>query len=116
MITHVAHTAVIVNNLDKSILFYKDNFNFILRFEGENTSRKMAFMYHKYNKSIEIELIQEKEEKNIISANNRINHIAFYVSDIESAISYYKKRGINFKTDNPKISIEDKKTIFLYGP
>ena len=116
MIRKVEHTAIIVNNIDESIEFYCKHFGFVLRARGEVNNKEIAFIYHKNQPSFEIELIRELAPVPEYSDRGIVNHIAFTVDNIEEAIDYFKKAGVQFKTEQPNKNLDGGKNIFFTGP
>jgi lactoylglutathione lyase len=45
MIQKIEHTAIIVKDMERSILFYTEMLGFKLRLGGNGTNLKMAFLY-----------------------------------------------------------------------
>ncbi|WP_028403101.1 VOC family protein [Ectobacillus panaciterrae] len=114
MIKKVEHVALIVRDMNQSIDFYTTMFGFKVRTRGESKVREICFLFHENQSGFEIELIrdlvpQEYAEKGIV------NHLAFTVESIETAMAYYKEKGISFLSETPNIAIDGAKTIFFSG-
>lgn len=116
MIKKLEHTAIIVKNMEDSIPFYTETFNFKLRTRGNNGKRDMAFLYHEHQPEFEIELIQDLEGSVTYNGNGVVNHLAFTVEDIHKSMDYYKEKGIIFYSETPNTAIDGAKTIFFDGP
>jgi len=116
MIAKVEHTAIMVNDLDESLDFYCKHFGFVLRDRGEVNNKEIAFIYHKNQPSFEIELIRELAPVPEFSDRGVVNHLAFTVRNIDEAIDYFKKIGVQFKTEQPNKSLDGGKNIFFSGP
>jgi lactoylglutathione lyase len=116
MIKKLEHVAIMVKDMDKSIEFYSNMFNFILRTRGKNERREMAFLKQKDHPDFEIELIKDLNVEGDYSDSGIVNHLAFTVENIQEAMTYYKEKGIQFNTENPNISIDGAKVIFFNGP
>jgi lactoylglutathione lyase len=115
MIKKVEHTAIIVNDMDKSIAFYCDLFGFTVRVRGQSKTREMCFLCHENQPGFEIELIRDLVPQPY-SENGIVNHLAFTVENMEEAIAHFRERGIVFLSDAPNIAIDGAKTIFFRGP
>ncbi|MFT9848225.1 VOC family protein [Aneurinibacillus sp. REN35] len=116
MIKKMEHVAVIVSDMDRSIDFYKEMFDYQVRLRGENEVREMTFLYHNAQAGMEIELIRDLAPQGSYSDSGIVNHIAFTVDNIEEAISYYRNKGIVFNTEEPKPTLEGGRMILFYGP
>lgn len=116
MIKKMEHVAVIVSDMDRSIAFYKEMFDYQVRLRGENAVREMAFLYHNVQAGMEIELIRDLVPQGSYSDSGIVNHIAFTVDNIEEAIGYYRNKGIVFTTEEPKPTLEGGRMILFYGP
>lgn len=116
MIMKMEHTAIIVTDIEKSIQFYSDLFGFKVRLQGSNTIRKMAFLYLESQPDMEIELIQDIDETTDYSESGKVNHLAFTVKDLEESIRYYRERGVQFISDEPKPTLEGGRMILFTGP
>ena len=116
MITKMEHVAIIVNDMDESILFYTGILGFQVRLRGSNSQREMAFLFMEGQESMEIELIRDIEAHTEYSNSGIVNHLAFTVKNIDESIAYFKEKGIAFISDEPKSTLEGGRMILFYGP
>lgn len=116
MIKKMEHIALIVKDLEESIEYYSNMFDFTLRTKGDNGKRYMAFLHHEHLPQFEIELIQDKHQTTTYSEVGVVNHLAFTVDNMEEAIEYYQNKGVKFHSDKPNIAIDGAKVIFFNGP
>lgn len=116
MISKMEHIAIIVTDMDRSLNFYSDIFGFKVRLRGEGPKREMAFLYLEKQKDMEIELIKDLEPADEYSEVGKVNHLAFTVPDLEEAIRYFSKKGIEFTSEEAKPTLEGGKMIMFYGP
>ncbi|WP_240375973.1 VOC family protein [Bacillus piscicola] len=116
MISKMEHVAIIVTDIDRSIDFYTNLFGFRLRLRGKNPNREMAFLYLESQKDMEIELIRDIQPLDEYSKDGNVNHLAFTVEDIDKAILYYKEKGIEFLSGEPKPTLEGGRMILFRGP
>jgi len=116
MIKKIEHTAIIVANMDHAIQYYSDMFGFKVRLRGSSKTREMAFLYLEEQPSMEIELIRDIDPINEYNKSGIVNHLAFAVEDINQAISYYEKKGIQFLSHQPNSTLEGGLMILFYGP
>ncbi|MGE7665589.1 VOC family protein [Ureibacillus composti] len=114
MIKKIEHTAIIVKNLEESIKFYEDILNFKLRAAGSNESRKMAFLYVEDNPQVEIELIEELTDVGQL-ADGVVDHLAFAIENMAESMEELKAKGIEFLTEEPKLTIFGDKMILFRG-
>ncbi|KGR78318.1 VOC family protein [Ureibacillus manganicus] len=114
-IKKIEHTAIIVKNLEESIEFYVNLLNFQLRTTANTGKRKIAFLSIIGHPEVEIELIEELEEKESPYVNGVIDHIAFAVEDIEEMINELQDKGVPFLNDKPSLTAFGKKTIMCKG-
>ncbi|HSJ38133.1 MAG TPA: VOC family protein [Planococcus sp. (in: firmicutes)] len=82
------HVAIIVNDMDRSIDFYKKTFGFEVRFRKKRADREMTFLFLKNTPQIEIELIEDIDPVRHYSKEGVVNHLAFRVEDLQRAISF----------------------------
>ncbi|PID20113.1 glyoxalase [Sporosarcina sp. P3] len=116
MITKVEHIAIIVKDMEKSILFYSEVFGFKVRLRGKNANREMAFLYLGTQPDTEIELIRDIEPIGEYTRSGIVNHLAFTVKDINQSIQYFKNKGIDFISSVPQPTLEGGRMILFYGP
>jgi lactoylglutathione lyase len=117
MIKKMEHTAIMASDLDESIDFYTNILGFSLRSRGiKGNRREIAFLFLESDPTHEIELILDLVPLGNYDEKGIVNHLAFRVEDVNLAITYFKDKGITFDTDEPTVSLDGSKTIFLYGP
>ncbi|BCJ87556.1 VOC family protein [Effusibacillus dendaii] len=116
VIRKAEHIALIVTDMDRSIAFYSELFGYQLRARGESKTREMAFLHHAEQPGFEIELIRDLVPQGPYGEKGIVNHLAFTVDDMEEAMSYFRKKGIQFHTETPNIAIDGAKTAFFNGP
>lgn len=116
IIKKIEHVAIIVADMDRSIAFYKEMFDYKVRIRGQNAVREMAFLYHDNQPGMEIELIRDLKPSEDYSDSGIVNHLAFTVDNIDEAIAHYKEKGITFNSDEPKPTLDGGRMILFYGP
>ncbi|MBY0200775.1 VOC family protein [Priestia megaterium] len=116
MIKKMEHVAIIVTDMDETIKYYSDMFGFKVRLRGSSNTREMAFLYLEEQPSVEIELIRDINPIDDYNKSGIVNHLAFTVKDINKAINYYKKKGIEFLSPQPQPTLEGGRMILFYGP
>lgn len=116
MIKKMEHTAIMVKDMDKSIQFYTEIFDFKVRLRGSKPGREMAFIYLESQPDMEIELIYDINLVVNYNENGIVNHLAFTVEDIDTTIDYLKSKNIEFCSDEVKPTLEGGRMILFFGP
>jgi lactoylglutathione lyase len=116
MIRKMEHVAIIVKDMDQSIQFYSEMFGFTVRLRGNNPNREMAFLYLEAQPNMEIELIQDIDPVGEYDESGIVNHLAFTVDDLDASIRYYREKGIVFRSEEPKPTLEGGRMILFKGP
>jgi len=116
MIRKMEHTAIMVRDMDESIQFYSEIFDFKVRLRGSKGDREMAFLYLESQPDMEIELICDRNPIVEYSENGIVNHLAFTVEDIDATIDYLKGKEIEFTSDEVNSTLEGGRMILFKGP
>lgn len=116
MIQKMEHTAIMVQNMERSIQFYCDVLGFNVRLRGRKPDREMAFLYLESQPDMEVELICDVDSAVGYNEDGIVNHLAFTVHDIEAAIGYLKDKRVEFCSDEIKPTFEGGRMILFWGP
>lgn len=116
MIKKIEHVAIIVQDMEKSIDYYRQLFGFQVRTRDSNATREMVFLYLPEHPEVEIELIRDLVPGEEYATQSVVNHLAFTVENIEQAMAYYRDKGVEFTTEQPKQGAGGAKILFFYGP
>lgn len=116
MIQKMEHTAIMVQEMERSIQFYCDVLGFNVRLRGRKHDREMAFFYLESQPDMEIELICDVDSAVGYNEDGIVNHLAFTVNDIEAAIGYLKDKRVEFCSDEIKSTLEGGRMILFWGP
>lgn len=116
MIQKMEHTAIMVQDMERSIQFYCDVLGFNVRLKGRKPDREMAFLYLESQPDMEIELICDVGSAVGYNEDGIVNHLAFTVNDIEAAIGYLKDKRVEFCSDEIKPTLEGGRMILFWGP
>ena len=116
MIQKMEHTAIMVQEMERSIQFYCDVLGFNVRLRGRKPDREMAFLYLESQPDMEIELICDVDSAVGYNEDGIVNHLAFTVNDIEAAIGYLKDKRVEFCSDEIKSTLEGGRMILFWGP
>lgn len=91
----MAHTCYRVSNLEKSIEFYKNAFNFSVKRERDFPEHKFTLVYLTLpDDNYELELTYNYD-KNSYDLGDGYGHIAISVEDLEELHKKHKKLGYN---------------------
>ena len=88
-ITGVAHIAIYVHDVDKSLAFYHDFLGYNESFRIKRAGGELHLVFVKINDRQFIEVFPEKE-----AGTDRLNHIALEVEDAEAMRAYLASRGV----------------------
>ncbi len=116
MIQKMEHTAIMVQDMERSIQFYCDVLGFNVRLRGRKPDREMAFLYLESQPDMEVELICDVDSAVGYNEDGIVNHLAFTVNDIEAAIGYLKDKRVEFCSDEIKPTLEGGRMILFWGP
>lgn len=116
MIQKMEHTAIMVQEMERSIQFYCDVLGFNVRLRGRKHDREIAFLYLESQPDMEIELICDVDSAVGYNEDGIVNHLAFTVNDIEAAIGYLKDKRVEFCSDEIKSTLEGGRMILFWGP
>ena len=116
MIQKMEHTAIMVQEMERSIQFYCDVLGFNVRLRGRKPDREMAFLYLESQPDMEVELICDVDSAVGYNEDGIVNHLAFTVNDIEAAIGYLKDKRVEFCSDEIKSTLEGGRMILFWGP
>ncbi|RST77222.1 VOC family protein [Siminovitchia acidinfaciens] len=116
MIQKMEHTAIMVHDMERSIEFYCEVLGFKVRLRGRKPDREMAFLYLESQPDMEIELICDVDSVVCYNADGIVNHLAFTVNEIETAIGYLKDKSVEFCSDEIKPTLEGGRMILFWGP
>ena len=131
MINSVAHTAISVADMDRSLAFYRDLLGMRVAMDVESTSRKLGIivglpsaqarivMLEAGNQ--QIELFQYRTPagrplpKELRQCDNGLIHIAFRVTDLEGLCERLRKAGARFYSE-PQVVGREMKVVYFTDP
>ena len=88
-ITGVAHIAIYVHDVEKSLAFYHDFLGFNESFRTKRAGGELHLVFVKISDRQFIEVFPEKE-----AGTDRLNHVALEVEDAEAMRAYLASRGV----------------------
>ncbi|WP_181833202.1 VOC family protein [Bacillus taeanensis] len=116
MIKRVEHVGIIVSNMEESINFYCNLFDFNVEMKQNTGKKELVFLSHSGLPGFEIELIRDLEQTNDYSEHGLVNHLAFVVDDIEDVVECCKQKGVNLEVGKIKRGMKGRKTMRFKGP
>lgn len=108
----VAHIGVVVKDADKSLDFYTN----VLGCKPEESYRdeRIRLEFIKAGQQT-IELIQYTQDAVSARGAGIVDHIAFFVADLDAELVKLRLKQVNLLFDQPKV-VGDKKIMFFTGP
>ncbi len=117
------HLGIVVSNCERSANFYKQVFGCAVVDHLVNDTMKIIYLQCG---DLTIELLEyiavspALREAGVYTGHgdrSRVyDHLAFEVSDIQSAVVSLKKQGFEFESADPRLTMNGKKIIFFCGP
>lgn len=108
---NLAHVGIIVKDVEKSSKFYCEAFQ--CEVMGNYEDERLKIKYLRAGESV-IEFLQYFDADNIGRTAGVIDHIAFYVEDMEKALDRTKKMGIKSLLAAPR-DFDGKRIMFVEG-
>lgn len=112
MMLNMAHVGVVVKNLNESISFYTKVLECEISGTSENERLKIVYLSAG---SSTIELLKYKQDDNNGREKGVIDHIAFYVTNMEDALIKVEEYGAEMLYDKPRDN-GYQKIMFFLGP
>lgn len=117
-ITHIEHIGIAVKNLEESIKFYEEIYGIKCYGIEEVKDQKVRTAFFKIGQT-KIELLESTEEggpigKFIDKRGEGIHHLAFAVTDIDSALAETGKKGVQLIDEQARKGAEGLDIAFLH--
>jgi len=111
----ILHTCLNVSNIDRSIEFYAKHIGlqFISRREVKQNNAEIAFLQDKDGAAIELTYWRDKKE---LKEGDNFDHIAFGVSNIDSAIKDLRDHGVTIAMEPFSLQGSSNKIAFIKDP
>lgn len=108
-----AHVGVVVEDAERSARFYRD----VLQCEADGSyeDQRIKLLYFRAG-TLVIELLQYLTGDAVERKAGRVDHIAFYVDDMDAAVARLASQGAEFIFKEPVVMAGGKKIFFFAGP
>lgn len=117
MIIGLDHIGIALDCINDLGRFFTNALDIKLDAVEELPDRKLRVAFYPIGKT-DVELLEEMEEGSTISdflqtKGNGLQHLAFEVDDIDKAVEYMKRKGIEFIEKEPQEGARGRMIIFL---
>lgn len=117
-INRINHIAIIVEELDSAIEFWKDTFGLTLDKIKEVPEQEARVAFLPVGES-EIELVEPTSQGSGIARYLQkrgpgMHHICFEVEDILDCMSQLEEKGVRLINDSPKLDSDGRKFAFIH--
>jgi methylmalonyl-CoA/ethylmalonyl-CoA epimerase len=118
MIKRINHLAIVVEDLDAALRFWRDALGLPLHRTEENHNEDVHIAFLPVGES-EIELLQPMSEesgigKYLVKKGQGIHHVCVEVDDIDATIERLKAQGVMMINDTPKVREEGTRYAFIH--
>ncbi|MEM3356426.1 MAG: methylmalonyl-CoA epimerase [Candidatus Bathyarchaeia archaeon] len=118
MFVGVDHVGVVVKDLDAAVKFYSEVLGFKLESVHILTEQKVKIAFLSCGGDTRIELIEplggDTLPANFLeTCGEGIHHVAIRVRGIESILEDFKRKGVFFFDEKPRIGVKDEKIAFI---
>ncbi len=117
-VKQINHVAVVVDNMDKALSFWRDALGMDLYELRDVPAEKSQVAFLPLPGS-EVELVQPTTDnsgiaKYLAKRGPGMHHICLEVDDIEEMMSQLKSKGIRLINEEPRIAADGKKYVFIH--
>jgi methylmalonyl-CoA/ethylmalonyl-CoA epimerase len=117
-IKQVNHVAIVVEDMEKSLIFWRDALGIELHGLRNVPAEKSLVAFLPVAGS-EIELVQPTTDdsgiaKYLVKRGPGMHHLCFEVDDIEGMLAQLKAKGVRLINDEPRTTADGKKYAFVH--
>jgi methylmalonyl-CoA/ethylmalonyl-CoA epimerase len=117
-IKQVNHVAIVVVDMEKSLIFWRDALGIELHGLRNVPAEKSLVAFLPVAGS-EIELVQPTTDdsgiaKYLVKRGQGMHHLCFEVDDIEGMLAQLKAKGVRLINDEPRTTADGKKYAFVH--
>ncbi len=118
MIKRIDHIAIVVEDIDKALGFWRDALGLELTHVEDVPEQKSAVAFLPTGES-EVELVKPTDEASgvaryLLKRGPGMHHICFEVDDIEATLHDMKARGVRLINETPTLGTGGKKIAFIH--
>lgn len=117
-VKQINHVAVVVQDMEKALLFWRDALGMEMHELREVPAEKSQVAFLPLSSS-EVELVLPTTEdsgiaKYLAKRGPGIHHICLEVDDIEGMLSQLKSKGVRLINEEPRTASDGKKYVFIH--
>ncbi|RPI92083.1 MAG: methylmalonyl-CoA epimerase [Chloroflexi bacterium] len=117
-VKQVNHVAIVVDDMERALSFWRDGLGMELRELREVPAEKSQVAFLPLPGS-EVELVQPTTDdsgiaKYLAKRGPGMHHLCLEVDDIEGMMSQLKSRGVRLINDEPRTAADGKKYAFIH--
>lgn len=118
MVNRINHIAIVVEDLEAALHFWRDALGLPLHKTEENPGEEVSIAFLPIGES-EIELLQPINPesgigKYLAKKGQGMHHVCVEVSDIEATISQLKAHGVEMINETPRVRDEGTRYAFVH--
>ncbi len=118
MIKRIDHIAIVVNDTDSALSFWRDALGLPLSHTEDVPEQQSAIAFLPIGGS-EVELVQPTSATSgvaryLAKRGPGLHHVCFEVDDIEETLAALKAKGVRLIDETPKVSPSGKKLAFIH--
>ncbi len=118
MIKRIAHVAIVVEDLEASLAFWRDALGLPLA-HVENVPEEQATVAFLPTSESEVELVKPSTDTSgvarfLAKRGPGLHHICFEVDDLAATLAQLKAKGLRLIDETPKLGAGGKKIAFVH--
>ncbi|MBI3763193.1 MAG: methylmalonyl-CoA epimerase [Chloroflexi bacterium] len=118
MIKRIAHIAIVVDDIDAALCFWRDGLGLDLTHVEDVPDQQAAVAFLPTGES-EVELVKPTNELSgiarfLMKRGPGMHHICFEVDDVEACLDRLRAKGIRLINETPTIGTGGKKIAFIH--
>jgi methylmalonyl-CoA/ethylmalonyl-CoA epimerase len=118
MVNRINHIAIVVENLDSALSFWRDALGLPLNKTEDNAAEEVAIAFLPVGES-EIELLQPTNPesgigKYLAKKGQGMHHVCVEVADIEAAITRLRDHGVELINETPRQRDDGTRYAFVH--
>ncbi len=110
------HVGLVVSDMARSLEFYHDKLGLAVRERYPDTGRGLEIAFLGSDASTLELLYYADPAKRAREAQGRLDHLAWFVTDIVATMDELKKKGATFRPNDPVTVLDGRKIAYTTGP